>query len=66
MAVDSENIVEPIEGVERKTEIRKYYKIEKGWLTKYLKETTRCNKMGAGELEGAMSDLQGLTEKGQG
>ena len=37
MAVDSENLVEPIEGVERKKEIRKCYKIKKGWLTKYLK-----------------------------
>jgi hypothetical protein len=30
MAVDSENFVEPIERVERKKEIRKCYKIEKG------------------------------------
>lgn len=30
MVIDSENIVEPIEGLERKKEIRKSYKIEKG------------------------------------
>jgi hypothetical protein len=37
MVVDSENFVERIEGIERKKEIWKCYKIEKGWLTKYLK-----------------------------
>jgi len=30
IAVDSENFFEPIEGVERKKEIRKCYKIENG------------------------------------
>jgi hypothetical protein len=30
VAIDSENFVEPIEGLERKKEIRKCYNIEKG------------------------------------